>query len=215
MDGNGRWATARGKTRLAGHSAGVEVASDVVRYAIKYGIPYLSLYAFSTENANRPKAEVQGLMRLARSAFAKSDKLNEQGIRILISGTPQGLDDDLVRSIGLIEKSTANNRAITVNICFNYGGRRELSDAVNKIIASGVKSVDEQSLRNYMYHGELPDCDVIVRTGGYMRLSNFLIYQSSYSELYFTDTLWPDFSENEFLRVLEYFKGCKRNFGKV
>ncbi|MBR2974753.1 MAG: di-trans,poly-cis-decaprenylcistransferase, partial [Clostridia bacterium] len=200
MDGNGRWASMRGLSRNFGHKQGLETVKDVVGWCRQAGIKVVSLYVFSTENWKRPQKEVDGIFSLAQKYLDKLDVFCRDGIRIVVSGSKAKLPEKLVDKIDNIVRKTATNEQITVNLCLNYGGRDEIVCAVNNILAKGG-TVTEQSLLSAMYV-DLPEPDLIVRTGGHMRLSNFLLYQSAYAELYFSDTLWPDFSKEEFDKIL-------------
>lgn len=214
MDGNGRWATMRGLNRLSGHKKGLDVVENVIDYCMDVGVEILSLYVFSTENWKRPKSEVDGLFDLANNYLSRFEKFCTKGIRVLVSGERTGLPPKLSDAVEEIQLKTITNGKLIVNLCINYGGRAELVHAVNKIINSGVKEISEQTLSENLYHN-LPDADFIVRTGGQMRMSNFLLYQSAYSELLFIDTLWPDFDRRAFDAVLEIYAKRVRNFGGI
>jgi len=213
MDGNGRWASMRGLSRNFGHKQGLETVKDVVGWCRQAGIKVVSLYVFSTENWKRPQKEVDGIFSLAQKYLDKLDVFCRDGIRVVVSGSKAKLPEKLVDKIDNIVRKTASNDKITVNLCLNYGGRDEIVCAVNNILAKGG-TVTEQSLLSAMYV-DLPEPDLIVRTGGHMRLSNFLLYQSAYAELYFSDTLWPDFSKEEFDRILSNYNSRVRNFGGI
>lgn len=213
MDGNGRWAQARGQRRSMGHREGVRNIQRVIDFCIKQGVKVLSLYVFSTENRLRPKEEVDGLYNIARSYFSRIDEFRKQGIRVVISGSKSELPLDIVAKIDEVQKKTADEKTLTLNLCFNYGGQSEIVRAARLIAKSG-KEVDEESFNDYLYN-RLPPPDMIIRTGGHMRLSNFLLYQAAYAELYFTPVLWPDFGENDLISAFEEFGRRKRNFGKV
>ena len=215
MDGNGRWAEARGLTRSDGHRAGARQISVVTRAALKAGIKYMTLYAFSTENWKRPKPEVATLMGLIPE-FAVSELPNmmRDGVRLRTIGRtgdlPLAARTALLKTIDL----TAKNDKLILTIALSYGGRAEIVDAVNRIIAEKrTAPVTEQDFPNYLYAPDIPDPDLLVRTGGEMRLSNFLLWELSYSELYVTDTYWPDFGEEALQKALESFGGRKRRFG--
>lgn len=212
MDGNGRWANMRGMPRNYGHKKGLEAVERVLDCCLKRGIQVVSLYVFSTENWQRPKDEVDHLFDLAKKYISRFSEFCKRGIKIVISGERAGLPLDLIAEIDKIQSATAGNNAMTVNLCINYGGRNEIISAFNKAAETGVKRLDEETLRRFLYHC-LPDPDIIVRTGGQMRLSNYLIFQSAYSELYFTDTLWPDIKEKDIDAVLEVYSHRQRNFG--
>ncbi|HPG92269.1 MAG TPA: polyprenyl diphosphate synthase [Clostridia bacterium] len=214
MDGNGRWANMRGMPRAYGHKKGVETVERVINHCLQTGIKFVSLYVFSTENWKRPNEEVNGLFELAKKYFAKLTDFRKKNIKIVVSGERNGLPAELVKEIAQAEKETLINTAMTVNLCINYGGRTEIVSAVNNAIANKEKKIDEETLSKYMYHN-MPDPDIIIRTGGHMRLSNFLLYQSAYSELFFTDTLWPDYSTKDIDDVLEIYSKRQRNYGGI
>ncbi len=196
MDGNGRWAQARGLSRLAGHRAGTENLRRVIEHFSRRGIPYLTLYVFSTENWRRPRQEINGLFRLlARTLDRELDRLHANGVRLAHLGRLDGIPEHLRRRIEDAIDLTRHNDRITVSIAFNYGGRAELVDAARRVIASRVSagSVTAELFSRYLYAPDLPEPDLIIRTGGDQRLSNFLLWQSAYSELYWTPIYWPDF----------------------
>ncbi len=215
MDGNGRWATARGKDRSYGHKIGSANVDKIVEHAFNSGVYALTLYAFSSENWARPKKEVDELMKLLKIYMQKFyKKLVGSGIRLIIAGDKSALSTDLVKEIEKVENATKDNSEHILNIALNYGGRQEIVNAVNKLIADG-KGVTVDTITEYLYTKDSSDPDLIIRTGGEKRLSNFLLYQGAYSELYFTDALWPDFDEIEFDKALEEFSKRKRRFGKI
>ena len=213
MDGNGRWAKKRFMPRMEGHRRGLTVAENVIDQCLALGVKYVSLYVFSTENWHRPQEEVNGLFRLAREFLAKTDFAKEQ-TRIIVSGDCSGLPEDLKLQIRATEQKTEEFSFIA-NLCIDYGGRDELLHAVNTLLQSGVTHADENTLRTALYQPTLPDPDFIIRTGGEKRLSNFLLFQSAYAELYFTETLWPDFTEEEFDLALQDYSKRKRKFGRI
>jgi undecaprenyl diphosphate synthase len=218
MDGNGRWANRRHLPRLAGHSAGVAALRRVVECASDEHIEMLSVYAFSTENWERPKAEVEGLMRLLwETVRSDLERLHSKGVRLRHLGRLAGLPGDIQDAIREMVELTKNNTTIAVNVCFNYGGRAELVDAVRQIVADGrdPASITEELISSYLYTRDLPDPDLVVRTAGEMRVSNFLLWQSAYSEYYATPTLWPDFGREDLLAALESYKQRQRRFGKL
>jgi undecaprenyl diphosphate synthase len=216
MDGNGRWARQRGRPHSFGHRAGVR-AMKVVMYACEpLGVEVLSVYVFSTENWVRPRSEVRALMRLFHEAIQREiDELDERGIRIVVSGRRSELSRKMQERIVAAEDRTAANRQGVLNVCLNYGGRAEVVDAVRALIQRGVPAdqVDESALRAKLYHPELPDPDLIIRTAGESRMSNFLLWESAYAELYVTDTLWPDFDEEHLRRAVTDYQGRVRRFG--
>ena len=215
MDGNGRWAEERGLTRSDGHKAGARQIGVAARAAIKAGIKYLTLYAFSTENWKRPKDEVAVLMGLI-SEFAKSELPNmmRDGVRLRTIGRTADLPLAARAALEFAIKQTEKNDTLTVNIALSYGGRAEIVDAVNKINAEKrTAPIDEKEFVNYLYAPDIPDPDLLIRTSGELRLSNFLLWELSYSELYVTNTYWPDFDENTLAEALASFGSRKRRFG--
>lgn len=218
MDGNGRWAQARGLPRLAGHRAGVDNIRRVLTACVEHGIQALSIYAFSTENWRRPLDEVQGLMRLLGLTIQRQlDELNRNGVKIVHSGRLEGIHPHLQEQVKRALEVTKNNDRITLNVAFNYGGRAEILDALRRIIAEGVppEAVTEEMVSHHLYVAGLPDPDLIVRTGGEWRLSNFLLWQAAYAEYYTTPRYWPDFDENELYLALESYSQRERRFGGV
>ncbi len=216
MDGNGRWAQRRGLPRVAGHRAGAEVTERIVVAASKIGIEFLTLFAFSTENWKRPKEEVDFLFKLMHEYIRSKERLFlENNIRFRVMGRLEQLPPFLVEGFRAVEESTAACSGMTTVFAVNYGGRQEIVDAVNRAISSGVREFDEETIRKFLYIPELPDLDLLIRTSGELRISNFLIWQSAYTELWFTETLWPDFTEEEFYRALEDFSRRERRFGGV
>jgi undecaprenyl diphosphate synthase len=216
MDGNGRWAQARGLPRMEGHRAGVEAIRGLVRHLGKRGIPYITLYAFSTENWSRPEEEVQGLFKLMAQSIKKEAKeLHKNNVRIHHLGRTAGLKDKIVRDIAEAVELTRYNTGLTLSIALNYGGRQEITAALRRIVASGIKpeDIDEKLVSGHLYTAGLPDIDLIVRTAGEMRISNFLLWQSAYAEYYATPVLWPDFNEVEADKALEAFAQRQRRFG--
>ncbi len=211
MDGNGRWAASRALPRTFGHRKGLNRAEKVIQHTMDIGIPYISLYVFSTENWKRPQEEVDTLFKLAEQYIGNFQKFCKDNVRVVFSGDLQPLPDSLKSKMGEVLNLTANNTKITVNLCINYGGRNEVVRAVNQLVAQN-KVITEQSVLQSMLNG-LPAPDLIVRTGGQMRLSNFMLYEGAYSELYFTDTLWPDFSTKLYDRILDNYTKRVRNFG--
>ncbi len=217
MDGNGRWAKKRGLKRTEGHKKGVEIVRRIVKASADYGMKFLTLYAFSTENWRRSKEEVNFLFHLFVTAINEYiPELKENKIKINFIGDPSPLPDFVKRSIQHAFNETAGNDRMILNIALDYGGRREIVQAVNKILSLGKKAkITEETFKNFLYTAGQPDPDLIIRTGGEKRLSNFLLYQSAYSELFFTDTLWPDFTEKEYLEILKDYSKRERRFGKA
>ncbi|MBE5750045.1 MAG: di-trans,poly-cis-decaprenylcistransferase [Clostridiales bacterium] len=215
MDGNGRWAEKRGKKRSYGHRVGSENVERVVEHAFKVGVKSLTLYAFSSENWARPKEEVDELMRLLKNYFKKFiSKVLKNGVRLKVVGGRAELSDDLIKVIDECEDMSKDNTEHYLNIALNYGGRQEVVAVVNKLIGEG-KAVTVDSISENLYTAASGEPDLIIRTGGEYRLSNFLLYQGAYSELYFTDVLWPDFDEIELDKAIDSFGKRKRRFGKV
>ncbi len=218
MDGNGRWARKRGLPRVAGHKAGTDNLRRVLRACADFGIKVLTVYAFSTENWGRPPDEVSGLMTiLGQYIRRETQDLHANNVRILHSGRLEGVAPNLAQQIQDAVALTTNNTRITLNVAFNYGGRAEIVDAVKHILRDGLKPEDvtENVISDYLYNAGLPDPDLIIRTGGEWRLSNFLIWQAAYAEYYATPTFWPDFDEDELARALVEYSQRERRFGKV
>lgn len=218
MDGNGRWAKSRGLPRLAGHKAGTENIRPILEACVEYGIKVLTIYAFSTENWGRPEREVKGLMSILEQVIRRETKnLAAKGVRLQHLGRLDELSPKLRESIRRALATTKDNTTITLNVAFNYGGRQEIVDAVRRIIADGVEpgDIDEELVSRYMYTAGQPDPDLIIRTGGEMRLSNYLIWQSAYAEYYATPAYWPDFNEEELEQALFVYSQRDRRFGKV
>ncbi|MCX6013189.1 MAG: isoprenyl transferase [Chloroflexi bacterium] len=216
MDGNGRWAKKRHLPRLMGHRAGMETIRRVVEICAGYEIKYLTLYAFSTENWNRPELEVKGLFSILNEmAEDETGKLHKNGIQIRHLGTLDGISTNLQSKIRKAVELTKNNTRMTLIIAFNYGGRSEIIDAIKKLMKDNIplEKLDEVLFSSYLYTSDLPDPDLIIRTGGEMRISNFLIWQSVYSEYYSTPVLWPDFNREEVDKALEDYSQRKRRFG--
>lgn len=219
MDGNGRWAQRRGLARTEGHAAGEEALFDTVEGALDVGLSWLTVYAFSTENWSRPVDEVRFLMNFNETILKEHrDDLNQKGVRILFSGRRDWrVPRRLLRHIEQSEELTAANRRMTLNFAFNYGGRAEILDAVKQLVADGVPAskVDEKALRARLYQADMPDPDLVVRTSGEYRLSNFLLWQVGYSEMVFTDVLWPDFRRGDLFAAIREYQSRNRRFGGV
>jgi undecaprenyl diphosphate synthase len=216
MDGNGRWARRRGLPRVMGHKVGVESVRSVIRVARKVGIKYLTLYTFSSENWQRPKEEVSYLMQLLKTLLIKEvDDLKRQGVRIRAIGRLGNLGKEVLEALNYAIEKTKDNKDLNLYLALSYGGRQEIVDAVNTILRLGIKEVDEDKFRNFLYDPELPDVDLLIRTAGEYRISNFLLWHTAYSELYITDVLWPDFREEEFLKAIEDYSKRVRKFGRV
>jgi undecaprenyl diphosphate synthase len=216
MDGNGRWARARGLSRQAGHRAGTENIRRVIETLARYQVPVLTLFAFSTENWVRPKREVNALIRLISHFIDRElQTLNENGVRLRHLGNLDPLSPQLQRRVEDAMDMTKDNDRIIVNVAFNYGGRQEIVDAVRKIVEDGVPAdkIDDALFSSYLYTAGLPDADLVIRTAGEMRLSNFLLWQSAYAEYYATPVYWPDFGTEEIERALTAFSQRERRFG--
>ena len=214
MDGNGRWAKKRFMPRMEGHRRGLTVAENVIDQCLALGVKYVSLYVFSTENWKRDQAEVQGLFDLAYRYIDRFETFCKDKARVVVSGRRDRLPQKLLAKIVDIEAKTAEFDKICVNLLSDYGGQNEIADAVARIVASG-KQPTEAEIRANLYNAFVPDPDLIVRTGGQKRLSNFMLYQSAYAELYFSDTLWPDFSETELQAIIADYSARVRNFGGI
>lgn len=218
MDGNGRWARKRFLPRVSGHKKGVEVVRDLVKRCAQLNIKFLTLFAFSSENWRRPEEEVSFLMGLFMEVLKREvAKLHENNIRLILIGDRSEFNADLVKQIELSEKLTENNTGLTLTIAANYGGRWDLLQAVNEMVHSSGKSQDfkEEDLMPYLSMNYAPEPDLFIRTGGEKRISNFLLWQLAYTELYFTDTLWPDFDNNCFDEALKSYQERERRFGQT
>jgi len=216
MDGNGRWALRKGLPRLAGHREGARAVERIIRAAASTpGLDYLSLFAFSTENWKRPKGEVEGLLSLLRTYLrSKRDELAENGIKMVFSGRIDQLDQELRDEIDLFEKTTVRGDRLTVVVCLNYGGRQEIVDGVNRLLRKGFAGeITEELISANLYRPGIPDPDLVIRTSGEVRISNFLLWESAYAEFFFTDTLWPDFGEEDLEKALEYYSLRERRYG--
>ena len=213
MDGNGRWATVRGKKRSYGHKAGSDNVERIASYAFNKGVRILSLYAFSSENWSRPKEEVDELMRLLEVYFNKFiKKIIKKGVRLNVMGDIERLSDKLRNVIEDAMDKSKHNTEFVINIGINYGGRQEIVRAVNRLI-SDKKEITVENISNNLYTTEFGEPDLIIRTGGELRLSNFMLFQGAYSELYFTDVLWPDFNEEELDKALDEYSSRNRRYG--
>jgi undecaprenyl diphosphate synthase len=216
MDGNGRWAEQRGLSRLEGHRAGVKNIRSIITFLHNRKISYVTLYAFSTENWHRPEDEVTGIFQILEEfILPEATELHKNGVRIRHVGSLDGLSNTLKKSINNVLKMTANNTGMTLGVALNYGGRAEILNAVRRLITEGAppENINEQTFQKYLYAPDFPDVDLVIRTGGEMRISNLLIWQSAYSEYYFTPVLWPDFSEKELEKALESYSQRQRRFG--
>ncbi len=215
LDGNGRWAKEKGYKRSIGHREGYKNLIKLAKYILKTGTKYLSVFAFSTENFNRPKEEVDFLMDLFIKGFNHDTYIfNEENIKVIFSGRRDGLRQDVLDAMDKMVESTKNNTLGVFNICINYGGRSEIIDAINKVIDSNIKHVDEDIFKKYLYN-DLPDIDFLIRTSGEVRISNFMLWQLSYAEMYFPKTYFPDFSPREYDKALEEYTKRDRRYGGI
>jgi undecaprenyl diphosphate synthase len=218
MDGNGRWALTRGLPRLAGHRAGTENLRRIIEACVEFGIKYLTIYAFSTENWGRPFEEVQGLLRILEDVIDRElRELHDQGVQLRHIGRLDRLRPSLREKVLQAIDLTKDNQRLVLNVAFNYGGRDEIVCAIQRIIADGVKpeEITDTMVSQYLFTAGVPDPDLIIRTSGELRGSNFLIWQGAYSEWYFTPTYWPDFNKEELGRALEEYKRRQRRYGRV
>lgn len=218
MDGNGRWAISRGLPRLAGHKAGTENLRRVIRSTVEFGVKYLTIYAFSTENWGRPLEEVRGLMSILEDVLERELlELHGEGVQLRHIGRLERLPARLQTKVLDAIELTKNNDRLVLNVAFNYGGRDEIVHAIQKMIRDGIPAGDvtDELVSQYLYTAGVPDPDLIIRTSGELRVSNFLIWQAAYSEWYVTPTYWPDFDKEEYRRALEAFAQRDRRFGKV
>ena len=218
MDGNGRWALEKGLPRASGHKAGTENLREVIEASVEFGVKYLTIYAFSTENWKRPKEEIQGLMRIFKTMLDRElMNLHENGVQLRHFGRLERIEEVLKKKVQEAIELTKNNQTLILNVAFNYGGRDEILRAVQGIIKDGLPAgdVDESTFSHYLYSADCPDPDLIIRTSGEFRCSNFLIWQGAYSEWYFTPTYWPDFGRDDLHQALTDFNQRERRYGKV
>ncbi len=218
MDGNGRWAISRGLPRLAGHKAGTENLRRIIRATAEFGIKYLTIYAFSTENWGRPTEEVQGLMGILQDVIDRElNELHQEGVQLRHIGRLERLDSKVQAKVLKAIELTRNNEKLVLNIAWNYGGRDEIVCAIQKIIRDGIapEDITDELVSRYMFTAGVPDPDLVIRTSGELRVSNFLIWQVAYSEWYVTPTYWPDFDREEYRRALEAYANRDRRYGKV
>ena len=214
MDGNGRWGLIKKNSRNYGHLKGLNSVEKIIKTSIKLNIPYLTLYTFSTDNWKRPKNEINFLFNLIRKSLKKNlNKIIKQGIKVNIIGKKKGLPIDISKTIKLIQKKTQKNKKITINLALNYGSKEEIIDACIKI--SKTKDINIKNLEQNLYTKNIPNPDILIRTGGKKRLSNFLLLQLAYTEIFFVNKLWPDFNENDFDKIINSFYKIKRNFGNI
>jgi len=218
MDGNGRWAKKRGLPRLAGHKAGGDNIRPVVKIFANYGVKYLTLYMFSTENWNRPRIEVAGLLSLlAKKIDQETQAFHQENIRLVHLGRLDRLSQKLREKVKAAVELTKNNTGLTLCLAFDYGGRDEIVQAARRIASAGIpgNNIDESVFAQYLYSPDIPNPDLVIRTGGESRLSNFLLWQAAYSELYFTPVLWPDFGHKDVEEALSEYQRRQRRFGKI
>ncbi|WP_068268677.1 polyprenyl diphosphate synthase [Caviibacter abscessus] len=214
MDGNGRWGKQYNGSRSYGHKIGAQVLENTIKDCLELGISYLSVYAFSTENWKRSSIEVSTILKLFYSYLEnKKNDLMDKNVKLVVSGSTNMIPDKLLNKINETCEYLKNNKKMVFNICFNYGGRQEIIEAINKIIKDKKEFIDTYEFQNYLYSPKIPDPDLVIRTGGETRISNFLLWQISYSELYFTDVLWPDFNKDELKKAIEYYSKKDRRYG--
>ena len=216
MDGNGRWGLKKKQSRNYGHLQGIKTVETVIKTSIKKKIPFLTLYTFSTENWKRPENEINFLFNLIRKSLKKKLKqIIKQGIKINIIGRKQGLPNDIKKTINIIQKKTINNKTITLNLALNYGAKDEILNALKMLINQSKKKINHKNFEKNLYTYGMPDPEILIRTGGTKRLSNFMLWQMAYTEIFFIDKLWPDFKERDFKDIIYNFYKIKRNFGKI
>jgi undecaprenyl diphosphate synthase len=222
MDGNGRWAKQQGLPRLAGHAQGYTRVRPIVEFSLDLGIEAITLYTFSSENWRRPKSEVDGIMRLiAMAARNELESLQENDVRVIISGRLDELEADVRESLEHEMRVTEDNKSLTLNLAINYGGRAEIRDAVREIAASAAKGdikpddITDDLIGSHLYTSSIPDPDLLIRTAGELRVSNFLLWQIAYTEIWVTDVLWPDFGEKELIQAIADYQRRVRKFGKT
>ena len=220
MDGNGRWAKERGKMRIFGHVNGYKRIYPIVKHCKDIGVKYVSLYAFSSENWSRPGLEVRGIMQILKNAIKQQiKKMGEEDLRFVVSGRVDELESTYKNLIDYATETTKNNKTITLNLCFNYGGRNEIIDATKKICEKvkcgeiNIEDIDSALFSKNLYHPDIPDPELMIRTAGEMRISNYLLWEIAYSELYVTDIYWPDFTPEELDKAIESYSKRERRFG--
>ena len=215
MDGNGRWGLKRKNSRNFGHKQGLQTVEIILKKTIEKKIPYLTLFSFSTENWKRPRGEIRFLLNLIREYFDKHlDKIIKQGVRIRIFGQINKFPKDVKKILNKVQNKTKKNTKINVILALNYGSRDEILYAIKNMFRKKLK-INKSNFENQLYTLNIPDPDILIRTGGKKRLSNFLLWQMAYTELFFVEKLWPDFNSNELMKILNKFKSIKRNFGNV
>ena len=216
MDGNGRWGLKKKKSRNYGHLHGIKTVETVIKSSLIKKIPHLTLYTFSTENWQRPDSEINFLFDLIRKSLKrKIQKIIKQGIKVNIIGQRKGLPKDIVDIVKLIEKKTVKNKKITLNLALNYGSKEEIINACKNLVLKRNKKINVNSFKNELYTKNIPDPEILIRTGGTKRLSNFLLWQLAYAEIFFVDKLWPDFKEDDFNGIVNKYYNIKRKFGTI
>ena len=216
MDGNGRWGLKKKNSRNYGHIKGLDTVETVIKVSIIKKISFLTLYTFSTENWKRPLNEVNFLFDLIRKSLKKNlKKIVEQGIKVNVIGHKRGLPKDIKETIKLIKNKTQKNKKITVNLALNYGSKEEIINAFSKLISKKKSKININTFEKELYTSNIPDPEILIRTGGTKRLSNFLLWQLAYTEIFFIDKLWPDFNENDYNKIINKFYKIKRNFGNI
>ena len=216
MDGNGRWGLKKKRSRNYGHLQGLKAVQIVIKSSIRKKIPFLTLYTFSTENWRRPESEVNFLFDLIRKSLKeKINSIIKQGVKINVIGKKDGLPNDIKKTIKIIEKKTRNNKTITLNLALNYGSKEEIINACKVFVKNNEGEINVRNFSNNLYTKSIPDPEILIRTGGTKRLSNFLLWQLAYTEIFFINKLWPDFNENDFNKIILKYNKIKRNFGKI
>ncbi len=216
MDGNGRWGLKKKNSRNYGHLHGIKTVETVIKSSLIKKIAHLTLYTFSTENWQRPDSEINFLFDLIRKSLKrKIKKIIKQGIKVNIIGQRKGLPKDIIDIVKLIEKKTIKNKKITLNLALNYGSKEEIINAFSNLISKKKKEININNFEKELYTRNIPDPEILIRTGGTKRLSNFLLWQLAYTEIFFIDKLWPDFNENDFNEIIKKFYNIKRNFGNI
>jgi len=216
MDGNGRWGLKKKKTRNFGHLKGIKSVEAIIKSSLIKKIPYLTLYTFSTENWKRPRSEINFLFDLIRKSLKKKIKeILKHGIRVKIIGDKRGLPSDIKKIVKIIEKKTIKNKKITLNLALNYGSKEEIINAFSKLISKKKSKININTFEKELYTSNIPDPEILIRTGGTKRLSNFLLWQLAYTEIFFLDKLWPDFNEKDYNKIINKFYKIKRNFGNI
>ena len=215
MDGNGRWGLKKNKSRNYGHKKGLDIVQEIISESIKQKIKFLTLYAFSTENWKRPKKEIRFLFTLLQEfLFKKTNELHKNGIKLKIIGNKNAFDKKLINILNKSEEKTRKNKKLQINLALNYGAKSEIINSINLLKKNKI-NFNEKNLEKFLYTGNCPDPDILIRTGNTNRLSNFLLWQIAYSEIYFEKKLWPDFNKKDYNKILNNFKNLKRNFGSI